>query len=92
MFAVEVAPDGAEGVREGSGQEVVERLLLDGVDRFGDDLTVGYGIERAAAVDPDAADSLFSFPDSAPMCAEGAADGALLQFPVESRLVHMIIA
>ncbi len=69
-----------------------ERLLLDGIDCFGGNLSEGCGIERTAAVDADAADPLLSLPYGAPVGTERAADGVIFQFLIESRFVHMTTA
>ena len=67
-----------------------ERLLLDGIDCFGGNLSEGCGIERTAAVDADAADPAFP-PYGAPV-GTGEQRTVLSSVLIESHFVHMATA
>ena len=87
-LATEVAPDGTDGEDARAGVKVVERFLLDGVDREGGDLSVRGGDERPAPVLADPADPGLPLRDTAPVGAESAPHGVPLRSPVRGDLVN----
>src|SRR5271157_5383291 len=88
MKAHEIAAHRGDGVRAGAGEEVEERLLLDGVDVFGDDPAVIEAEEAAVLVFPDVAEASFPRVDLAEMGAQMALNLAVLQAFPHSRRNH----
>jgi hypothetical protein len=88
VLAVKVTPYTSEGIRKGTGQKVEERFLLDRVDRFRTDLSVGGCIQGSPPIFPDAADTVFPFLYDASMVAEGAMDGLIFTPRILERFMH----
>jgi hypothetical protein len=90
MEAHEVAPHGGDGKRATPREEVKQRLFLNGVDIFGDDLAVSQGIEGAPLVFPDMADPPLARVDFAFMGAQVTLDLLLLKLLIEPGFKHKV--
>ena len=86
--AHEIAAHRGDGVGAGAGQEVEQRLLLDGVDVLGDDLAVIEAEELAVPVFPHVADAPLVRVDLAFMGAKKAVDLLVLQAFPQSGWLH----
>jgi hypothetical protein len=86
----QVAADCSKGVGCSAGKEMIERLLLDGVDRNRDCFPIIQCIQSPLPILPNGADSPFAFRDDAMMWTDAAPDSAVPQFFVQHSFLHFI--
>ena len=86
--AAEVAAHRGNRVGFGAGIEVIDGLLLDGVDACGDDGPVDEGVERPFPVFPNAAHAPLSRCDLAAMAAEGTPHMPPVEFFIKHRFFN----
>jgi hypothetical protein len=88
MEAPEVAAHGGNGIGTGPGQEMKERLFLNGIDILGDDPAVYEAVKGAVPVFPYAANPSFARIDFAFMRAQMAMHLLVVQALPKSGFFH----
>lgn len=88
---MKIAPDGGDGIRAGSRQEMIQRFFLNGVHMKSDGIAVNMGHQLSGPVFPDPAKTKFGRLNPAPVPAKMTVNYMVLFSPVKEGLFKSVL-